>query len=72
MRARSRRARFRPEWWAAIPILVLIPLAGVWTSRTYWGLLVLPVAAALLVEPTDEPRERISSHGMTAAQPSTG
>jgi len=66
------RARFRPEWWAAIPILVLIPLAGTLTSRTYWGLLVLPLAAALLGEPTGEPKERISSHGMTAAQPSAG
>jgi len=66
------RARLRPEWWAAIPILVLIPLAGTLTSRTYWGLLVLPLAAALLGEPTGEPKERISSHGMTAAQPSAG
>ena len=28
------RARFRPEWRAAIPVLVLIPLAGFWNQGT--------------------------------------
>lgn len=40
--------RRTPAWWLAAPVLVAIPLAGLFTSRFHWGLMVLPLAVALL------------------------
>lgn len=39
--------RWTPEWWLVAPLLALIPLAGLLTSRFHWGILVLPVALAV-------------------------
>jgi hypothetical protein len=41
------RARFTPEWWLSLPLLVGIPLTGFIVSRDYWGILVFPIALAL-------------------------
>jgi hypothetical protein len=37
-----------PEWFITAPILVLLPIAGVWVYRPYWSFLVLPMAVVLL------------------------
>jgi hypothetical protein len=42
------RQRLSAAWWLAAPVLVLIPLAGLITYRPYWGIVVLPVALALV------------------------
>jgi hypothetical protein len=42
------RTRGLPEWWLSIGLIVLIPAAGVFTSRFHWGILVFPTAVALL------------------------
>jgi hypothetical protein len=41
-------ARFRPEWWIALPLVVGIPVVGLTIYRLYWAVLVFPVALALL------------------------
>jgi hypothetical protein len=52
------RARFTPEWWLTLPLLVGIPLIGLIASRDYWGILVFPVALALAgPQPRQRPEE---------------
>jgi hypothetical protein len=41
------KARWTPAWWLAAPLIVAIPLAGLFTFRFHWGFLVLPVALSL-------------------------
>lgn len=40
-------ARFTAEWWLTLPITLGIPAAGLVASRSYWGILVFPVALVL-------------------------
>jgi hypothetical protein len=42
------RTRFTIEWFLVAPILICIPLAGLWLYRPYWSYLVLPPAVGLL------------------------
>lgn len=46
------RQRFTSEWWFMLPLIVGIPLAGIVVDRIYWGFLVLPVAVAILGQPS--------------------
>jgi hypothetical protein len=49
------RCRFTAEWFLVVPVLVCIPLAGLWLYRPYWSYLVLPPAVALLGSYRREP-----------------
>jgi hypothetical protein len=52
------RHRFRPAWWLTVGVVGGIPIAGVLVYRAYWGLLVLPLALAVI-----DVQESALSHG---------
>lgn len=39
--------RWSSEWWLAAPLVIGLPIVGLFASRAYWSLLVVPPALAL-------------------------
>jgi len=52
------RGRFTAEWWLVGPLVIGIPLLGLVMGRSYWGILVFPIAIPLLWADRQRPPTR--------------